>query len=130
MSKEIIKAGAASEEITPKDSQFLYGYPYVERMSQGAHDPLTCTALYIDNGSRQVMFISHDILYLNKEQVAAIRAGISAKTGVPAGNILVSVTHTHSAPTPFDVVISRNDSVVPPADKNYMAFVVEQSVSA
>ena len=66
MSKEIIKAGAASEEITPKDSQFLYGYPYVERMSQGAHDPLTCTALFIDNGAEQVMFISHDILYLNK----------------------------------------------------------------
>ena len=130
MSKEIIKAGAASEEITPKDSQFLYGYPYVERMSVGAHDPLTCTALYIDNGSRQVMFISHDILYLNKEQVAAIRTGISAKTGVPAGNILVSVTHTHSAPTPFDVIISRNDKVVPPADKAYMRTVVEHSISA
>lgn len=125
-----LKAGAAIGDITPKDSQFLYGYPYVERMSTGAHDPLTCTALFIDNGSEQLMFISHDILYLNKAQVAAIRSGISAKTGVPAGNILVSVTHTHSAPTPFDVVISRNDSVVPPADKKYMAFVVEQSVSA
>lgn len=127
---EIIKAGAAKEKITPKDSQFLYGYPYVERMSVGAHDPLTCTALFIDNGTEQVMFISHDILYLNKEQVAAIRSGISTATGVPSQNIMVSVTHTHSAPTPFDVIISRNDKVVPPADKKYMQFVVSQSVKA
>jgi hypothetical protein len=130
MTKEILKAGAATEEITPKDSQFLYGYPYVERMSEGAHDPLTCTAIYLDNGSKQVFFITHDILYLNKEQVAAIRCGISAKTGVPQGNIMVSVTHTHSAPTPFDVIISRNDKVVPPYDKEYMGFVVAQSIKA
>ena len=127
---DTIKAGAAIEEITPKDSQFLYGYPYVERMSEGAHDPLTCTALYIDNGAKQLMFISHDILYLNKEQVAAIRSGISAKTGVPAADILVSVTHTHSAPVPFDIVISRKDKVVPPYDKAYMATVIEHSICA
>jgi hypothetical protein len=129
MANEIIKAGAATGKITPRNSQFLYGYPYVERMSEGAHDPLTCTALYINNGARQVMFITHDILYLNKEQVAAIRSGISEKTDVPAGNILVSVTHTHSAPTPFDVVISRKDKVVPPYDKEYMRFVVAHSVA-
>ena len=130
MASATIKAGAAIEEITPKDSQFLYGYPYVERMSEGAHDPLTCTALYLDNGKRQVFFITHDILYLNKAQVAAIRSGISAKTGVPCANIMISVTHTHSAPTPFDVVISRKDKVVPPADMEYMKFVVAQSVKA
>ena len=130
MASEIIKAGAAIEEITPHDSQFLYGYPYVERMSEGAHDPLTCTALYLDNGKKKVFFITHDILYLNKEQVAAIRSGISAATGVPAGDIMVSVTHTHSAPTPFDVVISRNDKVVPHYDEEYMKFVVAQSVKA
>ena len=129
MANAIIKAGAATGEITPKNSQFLYGYPYVERMSEGAHDPLTCTALYINNGARQVMFITHDILYLNKAQVAAIRSGIAEKTGVPAGNILVSVTHTHSAPTPFDVIISRNDKVVPHYDEEYMKFVVAQSVA-
>ena len=130
MASEIMKAGAAIEEITPKDSQFLYGYPYVMRMSEGAHDPLTCTALFLDNGKKQVIFITHDILYLNKEQVAAIRSGIQSATGVPAEDIMISVTHTHSAPTPFDVVISRNDKVVPPADKEYMKFVVAQSVKA
>lgn len=130
MASAIIKAGAATEEITPKNSQFLYGYPYVERMSEGAHDPLTCTALYLDNGKKKVFFITHDILYLNKAQVACIRSGISAATGVPAGDIMVSVTHTHSAPTPFDVVISRNDKVVPHYDEAYMEFVVAQSVEA
>ena len=70
MAEGVLKAGAATREITPSNSQFLYGYPYVERMSTGAHDPLTTTALFIDNGERQVMFIANDILYLNKVSVA------------------------------------------------------------
>ena len=48
MAQNVLKAGAAYEEITPSNSQFLYGYPYVERMSTGVHDPLNATALGID----------------------------------------------------------------------------------
>ena len=130
MASEMLKAGAAIEEITPSNSQFLYGYPYVERMSTGSHDPLTTTALFIDNGERQVMFIANDILYLNKVSVANIRNGVNAATGVPQANIMISTTHTHSAPVPFDVIISRNDKVVPPVDMEYIHFVEQQAIKA
>jgi len=33
-------AGAAQVDISPKDSQFLFGYPHVERYSTGINDPL------------------------------------------------------------------------------------------
>ena len=33
-------AGAATADITPQDSQFLFGYPHVRRYSIGVHDPL------------------------------------------------------------------------------------------
>ena len=130
MAEGVLKAGAATREITPSNSQFLYGYPYVERMSTGAHDPLTTTALFIDNGERQVMFIANDILYLNKVSVANIRSGVNAATGVPQTNIMISTTHTHSAPVPFDVIISRNDKVVPPVDMEYIHFVEQQAIAA
>ena len=126
----VLKAGAAIEEITPYNSQFLYGYPYVERMSTGVHDPLCTNALFLDNGSRQVMFLANDILYLNKVSVANIRNGINAATGVPQSNIMISTTHTHSAPVPFDVIISRNDKVVPPVDMEYIHFVEQQAIKA
>lgn len=56
------KAGAAAVEITPKESQFLFGYPHVERMSTGVHDPLFSSALYLENGCEQVLFIANDII--------------------------------------------------------------------
>ena len=33
-----LKAGAATVKITPQESHFLFGYPFVERMSTGTHD--------------------------------------------------------------------------------------------
>ena len=33
-------AGSAQVDISPKDSQFLFGYPHVERYSTEINDPL------------------------------------------------------------------------------------------
>ena len=43
-------AGAAAVDITPVDSQFLYGYPHVRRYSSGVHDRLFSSALYLNDG--------------------------------------------------------------------------------
>jgi len=40
-----LEAGAAVVEITPRDRQFLYGYPHLRRYSTGVHDPLLSSAL-------------------------------------------------------------------------------------
>lgn len=50
MTDKILKAGAAKQDITPEQSLFLFGYPHVERYSQGTHDPLYASALVLDNG--------------------------------------------------------------------------------
>ena len=125
-----LKAGSAVEVITPQYSQFLYGYPYVERMSTGVHDDLTSSALYLSDGKVQVLFLSDELIYLSKESVANIREGISAKTGIPSSNIFVATTHTHSGPLTLDIVMSRRDKVVPPVDKAYVKYVEENTVKA
>ena len=125
-----IKAGSAIEEITPATSQFLSGYPYVERMSRGAHDPLDSSALYLTNGKEQVLFVSDDLVYLDKESVAKIREGISAKTGIPSCKIFVATTHTHSGPVTVDLVMTRKDKVVKPVDRECLRLIEEASVKA
>ncbi len=125
-----LKAGSAVEIITPQYSQFLYGYPYVERMSTGVHDDLTSSALYLSDGKRQVLFLSDELIYLSKESVANIREGISVKTGIPSSNIFVATTHTHSGPLTLDIVMSRRDKVVPPVDHAYVKYVEENTVKA
>jgi hypothetical protein len=125
-----LKAGAAAVKITPQESHFLFGYPFVERMSTGTHDDLLSSALYLTDGKNQVLFISNDVIYVSKASTARIREGISKETGIQASNILVAATHTHSAPVTIDVVISANDPIVPKVDRNYLGFMEESTVKA
>jgi len=56
------KAGAAQVDISPEDSQFLFGYPHVKRYSTGIHDKLWSSALYLYDGKTEIMFIANDII--------------------------------------------------------------------
>lgn len=125
-----LKAGASVSDITPEGSHFLFGYPYVERISTGVHDPLLSSALYLSDGREQVLFISNDVIYVNKESVARIRSAIFKRTKIPASNILVAATHTHSAPVTAEVVISMNDPVVPRVDQEYLKFMEDSAIEA
>lgn len=125
-----LKAGAATVDITPRKSLFLHGYPFVERESTGTHDPLLSSALFLSNGKEQVLFISNDIIYVDKNMVSRVRGAISNKKGIPASNILIAATHTHSGPVTVDLVISRNDPVVPKADTGYLNYMEARIVEA
>lgn len=125
-----LKAGAAFANITPLESHFLYGYPFVERMSTGVHDWLLSSALYVTDGSEQVIMISNDIIYVSKASVKRIRKSVSERTGIPAANILVSATHTHSGPVTADCIVSANDPGVPKTDKNYLGYLERKIIDA
>lgn len=109
-------AGAASVNITPEKPYFLHGYPNVERISEGVNDRLLSSALFLTDGKEQIIFITNDLLYIDKKSTARIRAGISQKTGVPVSCILIAATHTHSGPITVEGAISGNDPVVPTVD--------------
>lgn len=124
------KAGAATMDITPQKPHFLHGYPFVERISTGIHDPLLSSALYLTDGKEQVLFISNDIIYVDKNIVARIRQAIFEKTAVSASNIMIAATHTHSGPVTVECVISESDSVVPKVDVDYVKQMEAQTVKA
>ncbi len=113
-------AGAASVDITPEDSQFLFGYPHVERYSTGTHDPLTANALYLRDGG-EAIFISADVIFVSREIVARVRERIASSTGVDSASVLVSATHTHSGPITVKHLSNRGDPVVPDPDPGYVA---------
>jgi hypothetical protein len=125
-----LKAGAAFTNITPKTPHFLHGYPYVKRISEGVHDWLLSSALFITDGTEQAIFISNDILYVGKASVSRIRKEISEKTGVPVSNIMIAATHTHSGPVTVNCAISLNDPVVPEADTEYLQYLEQQIIHA
>jgi len=124
----MLKAGAAFANITPGKPYFLFGYPFVERISTGVNDCLFSAALYLTDGTESVIFITNDIIYVSKSIVSNVRKAVSELTGVPAGNIMIGATHTHSGPVTVDCAISANDPVVPPADPEYIRYLEQQII--
>jgi len=129
MKKELV-AGAASTDISPEDSQFLFGYPHVERYSTGVHDPLLSSALYLFDGETPAMFIANDIIFFSKASVRRIRERIERATAIPPSNVMISATHTHSGPVTVDYVSNDADPVVPRADPNYVSFLEDRLVAS
>jgi neutral ceramidase len=125
-----LMAGAATVDITPAGSVFLYGYPHVPRFSTGVHDPLECAALYLRNGSEAVLFLAHDVIYFTKAFVTAVRSRIEERTGIPAHAILISATHTHSGPIMADHLSNAADAVLPKVDASYLAWLSDRIVAA
>jgi hypothetical protein len=117
-------------DITPADSQYLFGYPHVERYSTGVHDRLFSSALYLFDGYTSLLFIANDIIFIGKATAQRVRGRIEAATGVPAANILVSATHTHSGPSTVDYISLEGDPTVPKVDEHYLRLFEDGIVAA
>jgi neutral ceramidase len=126
----MLKAGTGRVDVSPRASMFLWGYPHVVRMSTGIHDPLYATALCLDDGSRRVVSIAVDILYVGAALVDDCRRRIAARTGIPGSHVLISATHTHSAPVTCMILAMIGDPVVPDADPAYVARLADGIVRA
>ena len=123
-------AGAGVADITPHDPQYLFGYPHVERTSTGVHDPLLSSALYLSDGRTPLIFVANDIIFVGKATAGRVRQRIEEVTGVPAANILVSATHTHSGPSTVDYISLADDPFVPKVDSRYLQLFEDGIVAA
>jgi hypothetical protein len=129
-SEAVFKAGAAQVDISPADSQFLFGYPSVARYSTGIHDPLLSSALFLSGGGQSILFIANDVIFIPRETVLSARRKICQQTGIFSMQILISATHTHSAPLTVDHASNADDAVVPKADPAYIRKLEEGIIEA
>ncbi|MEA4889650.1 MAG: hypothetical protein VB070_09335 [Clostridiaceae bacterium] len=96
-----IKIGWAQIDITPDRPVFNAGQLYI-RVSQYVHDPITATALVLDNGADQATLISADMVGVSPNVLAQMRSNLSAVEGLDVQKISFSVTHTHNSSS-FDI---------------------------
>jgi neutral ceramidase len=127
-------AGAATADITPRDRQFLFGYPFVERYSTGVHDPLLSSALFLFDGRTPLMLVANDAVFIGRDTSRRARNRIEERTGIPAAHVMITATHTHSGPLTVDTLGSELDPVAPRADAKYVQFledgIVDSAVKA
>ena len=95
-----IEVGVAVADITPPPGYRMSGY-FHERLATGVHDPLKAKALVLVEGDRQAALVFCDIIGLSPDVSASARRLAEEKTGIPASNIMIAATHSHTGPLYF-----------------------------
>lgn len=90
-----LTAGAARADISPTTNvlNWVDHKPY-----PGILDPVFVRATVVSDGANRVALIAWDLTDTREGFVAKVRAAVSRATGIPATNILITASHTHSAP--------------------------------
>ncbi|OGG55510.1 MAG: hypothetical protein A3F84_29690 [Candidatus Handelsmanbacteria bacterium RIFCSPLOWO2_12_FULL_64_10] len=90
-----LRAGVARVDITPPGPVTMWGFQ--PRPSAGVHDRLHVRALVLDNGDDRLAIVSIETLHLHGfEEIERTRREVHERTGIPAQNVLLNPTHTHS----------------------------------
>ena len=91
-----LRAGAATSNITPElGGEVVGGFaPYP---AEHIHDELHARCLVLDDGKTKLALVVCDLLGLHRSLSVKARQLIEAEAGIPAANVLISGTHTHSA---------------------------------
>ena len=122
-------AGAAVTDISPGLGIPLAGYPHFPRHNTGIHDPLMAACIVLDDGATRMAIVCIDTLFFSRRYVQKVRQSAEASTGIPAANILVCCSHTHSSPWGSDFFeLGVPGDVIHP-DAGYIAMLQDKLTS-
>ena len=92
-----LTAGLAVADITPPIGYRMSGY-FNERLSTGTLNPLCAKAIVLRQGDASAALVFCDIIGLSLDVSSRARRQASERTGIPASNILIAATHSHTGP--------------------------------
>jgi hypothetical protein len=133
---EDLHVGVAVRDITPPIGYRMSGYFY-ERLSTGTHDPLLAKALVLKQGETSAALVFCDLIGISRKVTDGARKEASEKTKIPAENILIAATHSHTGPLYggalrdyFHAEAVKKHGKDPAEAVDYPAQLVERLVSA
>ena len=89
--------GLGEADITPPEGFPMAGY-YHERLATGQRDPLKAKAVVFRSGEKVGAWVVCDLTGVSRDLCLEIRKRVSQKTRIPESQIVVSATHSHTAP--------------------------------
>jgi hypothetical protein len=117
-------AGAAVKSIQPTKKLPVSGGMGTPKPASEKRGELTARAVVLEVGATRVAIVSLDLLGFPAVLCDRVRAKIDS---IPASNIVIGATHTHSAP---DVYAFPDGKGGHTADLSYIDFVVDQAAAA
>ena len=92
-----LRVGMAEVDITPPIGFPMAGY-YHERLAEGTIDSLKAKAIVFREGDTAGALVVCDLIGIATDLSREVRRRASETTGIPASNIVIAATHSHTAP--------------------------------
>jgi hypothetical protein len=120
---QVFRAGAAIVDISPTNFPVIVNAMFTERTATAVVDPLFTRALVLDDGTNRIALAVVDTCMMARDLIDAAKDIAVKETGIPKNRIMISATHTHSAPSAMGCLGSR-------ADTNYQKFLMPRIAEA
>jgi hypothetical protein len=98
----VIDAGEGVVDTTPPLGIEMAGFhrqPGNERVITGIRQPTAARALVLRKGNHCSAIVSLDICGVSSEFTTRVARRVAERIGIPASNVRIAATHTHSMPT-------------------------------
>ena len=92
------KAGAAVIDVTPPKLPVLVNGGMLSRYVEKVNTKVHARAIVVADGKSQLAIVVVDSCMMGRPMLDEAKALAATRTGIPSDRILISATHTHSAP--------------------------------
>jgi hypothetical protein len=96
---KVFRAGAYAINISPLKYPVIINGGMTERTADKLHDPLHARCLVLDDGTTQIAMVVVDSCMVPRHLLDEAKELASKATGIPTSRMLISATHTHTAPS-------------------------------
>src|SRR5262249_34906826 len=128
---EKLLVGVAEADITPPKGFPVCGY-YHERLATGTLDPLKARAIVFRTDRVQAAIVTCDLTAIAADLTAEVRRRASKRIGITPAHIILTATHSHTAPdydrNLYDYLESKEEPGK--AEQSYAAKLVTGIVDA
>ncbi len=121
-----LRAGAAVVDATPPAFPVAVNGMFTERSASKAVDPIEVRAIALDDGSTRIVLAVVDSCMVPRDLIDAAKSA----SGLPADRLLVSSTHTHSAPSAMGCLGSDPDPTYPDFLRGRITEAIGKAVAA
>ena len=118
-----LRVGVYALDVTPTHFPVIVNGMFEERTADHDVDPLFARTYVFDDGATRIAIVVVDSCMLPRELLDVAKTEASKRTGIPIDHMLISATHTHSAPASMGCLGSR-------PDPDYPAFLIPRIAQA
>jgi hypothetical protein len=95
----VFRAGAVAVDIAPEHFPVIVNGGFLAARATKLNDPIRAKGLVLEDGATRLAIVVVDSCMMPRELIDRAKAIAREKTGIAVDRMLISATHTHSAPS-------------------------------